>query len=93
MRGDNPKQRDPLVEDLGRAAQDLAAGDQNVKGRATTALKKVVRVFQQTDRVGHGQLSYCVGRGGPRIGGNSARARGESTGEIDSGSRQLGVLK
>ena len=34
VRRDYPQQRDPLVEDLGRAAQDLTARDQNVKSRA-----------------------------------------------------------
>src|SRR6185503_3491613 len=81
VRRNYPQQRDPLVEDLRRAAQDLTAGDQNVERRATAALEKVVSAFQQSYGVCGGELGDGVGCDGPRIGGNPARARCKSTAE------------
>ena len=51
VRCDHPQQRDPLVEDFGRASQDLASSDENVKRSAAAAFEKVVGARQQTNRV------------------------------------------
>ncbi len=52
MRGHDPQQLDPFVEDLRRAAQDLTAGNQDVKRRAAAAFEKVVGALEQARRVG-----------------------------------------
>ena len=51
MRGDDPKQRDPVVKNLRRATQDLAARDEQVQRSAATAFEKSIRAVEQANCV------------------------------------------
>jgi len=77
MGRNNPQQIDPLVKDLGRAAQNLATRKQHLKRSASSAFEKITGSRQQPRRIRRRQLIERRGKRRPRVSSDATRSRRE----------------